>query len=75
MVSTIKKSIAQFSYSDQLSAGALHDLAIKLPLKPNTDPNKYTQDDIDWEYIECFMENMQNKAASRLDKLSVNFTN
>ena len=75
-ICSILNSIADnYSYANIRAMKALKQEIIKLPLKPNTNPNNYTQADIDWEYMEKFMENMQNKAKARLDKLSVNFIN
>ena len=65
----------QWNYVSKLTRTDVLKMTIHLPLKPNTNPNNYTQSDIDWDYMEKFMENMQNKAKARLDKLSVNFTN
>lgn len=69
LVACIKKTIATFSYAEQLSASKLYDLSIKLPLKPSTDPSNYTQEDIDWDYMENFMKTIETKAHERLKTL------
>lgn len=70
LTSVIKQSIAQFSYSDQLSASKLYDLTIPLPLKHGTNPIDYSQDDIDWGYMEGFMRQIQTLAKNRLGQLT-----
>ena len=69
LVACIKKTIATFSYAEQLSASKLYDLSIKLPLKPSADPSDYTQEDIDWDYMERFMQAIKEKAHERVASL------
>lgn len=69
LVACIKKTIATFSYAEQLSASKLYDLTIKLPLKPSADPSNYTQEDIDWDYMERFMQAIKEKAHERVASL------
>lgn len=69
LITSIKKGISKFSYSDQLSASKLYELEIKLPLKQGTNPSDYSQDDIDWDYMESFMSCVQEVAKERLDNL------
>ena len=69
LVACIKKTIATFSYAEQLSASKLYDLSIPLPLKPSADPSNYTQNDIDWDYMENFMKTIEIKAHDRLKTL------
>lgn len=75
LATMIRNISEEASFTNKLRGTWYIKQKIKLPLKPNTDPNNYTQSDIDWDYMESFMENMQKKAKARLDKLSVNFTN
>ena len=69
LVACIKKTIATFSYAEQLSASKLYDLSILLPLKPSADLSNYTQNDIDWSYMENFMKAIEEKAHDRLKTL------
>lgn len=69
LVACIKKTIATFSYAEQLSASKLYDLTIKLPLKPSADPKNYTQEDIDWDYMDSFMQAIEEKAHERVASL------
>lgn len=70
LITSIKKGISKFSYSDQLSASKLYELEIKLPLKPGTNLVDYTQDDIDWDYMEGFMGQIQTLAKNRVRQLT-----
>ena len=69
LVACIKKTIATFSYAEQLSASKLYDLSIKLPLKSSADPKNYTQEDIDWDYMDRFMQTIEEKAHARVASL------
>lgn len=69
LITSIKKGISKFSYSDQLSASKLYELEIKLPLKQGTNLADYSQDDIDWDYMESFMSRVQDAATKRLANL------
>lgn len=69
LVACIKKTIATFSYAEQLSASKLYDLSIKLPLKPSADPSNYSQEDIDWDYMDRFMQAIEEKAHERVASL------
>lgn len=69
LVACIKKTIATFSYAEQLSASKLYDLTIKLPRKPSADPKNYTQKDIDWDYMDSFMQAIEEKAHERVASL------
>lgn len=42
---------------------------IPLPLKPSTDLSNYTQDDIDWDYMETVMNRVTARAKDRLANL------
>ena len=42
---------------------------IPLPLKPSADASNYTQDDIDWDYMETVMERVTARAKDRLANL------
>lgn len=69
LVACIKKTIATFSYAEQLSASKLYELSIKLPLKSSADPSNYDQTDIDWDYMETVMSRVTEKAKERLASL------
>lgn len=69
LVACIKKTIATFNYAEQLSASKLYKLSIPLPLKPSANPSNYTQDDIDWDYMDTVMSRVTTRAKERLANL------
>lgn len=70
LVSVFKKTFAKYHWGDALSKTKIKTESIKLPLKPSADPSNYTQDDIDWYYMEQFMEQFQMLAINRLEELT-----
>lgn len=38
--------------------------SIQLPVKPNTDSSNYTQDDIDWDYMESYIRVMEKRVIA-----------
>lgn len=69
LVACIKKTIATFNYTEQLSASKLYDLSIPLPLKLSADPSNYDSTDIDWDYMETVMSRVTARAKDRLASL------
>ena len=59
----------EYGYTNQFRQNTLNNTTIKLPLKPSTDPSNYTQEDIDWDYMENFMKTIETKAHERLKTL------
>lgn len=60
------KSIA--SYGNKLRGKWYKEQFIKLPVKPNTeDPLNYTQDDIDWDYMESTIRELEESTIRELD--------
>lgn len=60
----------QFSaFKNEINKHFKRDLTIPLPLKPSADPENYTQDDIDWDYMENFMQAIEEKAHARVASL------
>lgn len=60
----------QFSaFKNEINKHFKRDLSIPLPLKPSADPSNYTQDDIDWDYMETVMSRVTEKAKERLASL------
>ena len=59
----------KYGYTNQFRQNTLNNTTIKLPLKPSANPSNYTQDDIDWAYMESFMQTIEKKAQSRLKTL------
>jgi len=59
----------EYGYTNQFRQNTLNNTTIKLPLKPFVDPSNYTQEDIDWNYMENFMKTIEEKAHNRLKSL------
>lgn len=70
LVSIFKKTFAKYHWGDALSKTKIKTESIKLPLKSSADPSNYTQDDIDWDYMESFMEQFHNLAKNRVERLT-----
>lgn len=61
------------SFTNKLRGPWYIEQTIKLPLKPSADPSNYTQDDIDWDYMEQFMEQFQKLAKNRVGQLTATY--
>lgn len=60
----------QFSaFKNEINKHFKRDLSIPLPLKPSADPSNYTQKDIDWDYMDSFMQAIEEKAHERVASL------
>ena len=59
----------EYGYTNQFRQNTLNNTTIKLPLKPSADSSNYTQEDIDWDYMENFMKAIEEKAQTRLKSL------
>ena len=63
IVSIIRKTIANFAYSDQLSSTVLADLRFKLPATPDGSP--------DWSYMERYMRDIMTEAEQNVLALNM----
>lgn len=61
LVSVLRASLKESSYSDQISSTVLPDLTIKLPIDNNGKP--------DWEYMEQYMKNIEKHVNESLKGL------
>ena len=59
----------KFSYENKAIWNKVQAETIKLPLKPSADPENYTQEDIDWDYMDSFMQAIEEKAHERVASL------
>lgn len=60
----------QFSaFKNEINKHFKRDLAVPLPLKPSADPSNYSQEDIDWDYMETVMSRVTTRAKERLANL------
>ena len=70
LATTTQASIQnKFSYENKAIWNKVKAETIKLPLKPSANPSNYTQEDIDWDYMENFMKTIEEKAHNRLKTL------
>lgn len=71
MIATLRATIDQrkWDYTNKLNRTTVIEMRVKLPLKPTANPSDYTQEDIDWDYMEGFMSRVQDEAKERLDNL------
>ena len=70
LATVFKKFQNEASFTNKLRGSWYVKQSIKLPLKPSADPENYTQDDIDWDYMEMVMSRVTEKAKERLASLS-----
>jgi len=71
MIASLRASINKYSwdYTNKLTRTFISSTTIKLPLKPSANPSNYTQDDIDWDYMNRFMQAIEGKAHERVASL------
>ena len=70
LATTTQASIQnKFSYENKAIWNKVQKESIKLPLKPSANPSNYTQNDIDWDYMERFMQAIEEKAHERVASL------
>ena len=69
MASSLAHLANEYGYTNQFRQNTLNNTTVKLPLKPSANPSDYTQDDIDWDYMENFMKTIEEKAHNRLKTL------
>lgn len=70
LATTTQASIQnKFSYENKAIWNKVKAETIKLPLKPVANLENYTQDDIDWDYMDNFMQAIEEKAHERVASL------
>ena len=69
LATVFKKFQNKASFTNKLRGSWYVKQTIPLPLKPSANPSDYTQDDIDWDYMEDFMKTIEEKAHERLKTL------
>lgn len=62
LVTAIRASLKESSYSDQISSTVLPYLNIKLPVDIEDNPN--------WDYMEQYMKSVEKKAHDTIDKMN-----
>lgn len=71
MIATLRATIDQrkWDYTNKLNRTTVIKMHVKLPLKQGTNLADYSQEDIDWDYMESFMSRVQDAAKERLANL------
>ena len=68
LVSVLKKLVSVYNYSNQLSSTEIVELVIPIPVKPSADDVNYTQDDIDWDYMESYIHELEESYIHELEE-------
>ena len=69
LITVLNKLSSEFSYTNCLTGKIFDELSIPSPLKQGTNPTDYSQDDIDWDYMDTVMSCVTEKAKERLANL------
>lgn len=56
-----------YGYGNQFRLNSIENTSIQLPVKPGTDDVNYTQDDIDWDYMESTIRELEESTIRELD--------
>ena len=68
LVTVIRKMIeAKYSYTNLPGIQKYKEDVIQLPVKPGTDEANYTEDDIDWDYMESYIHELEESYIHELD--------
>jgi hypothetical protein len=70
VASLLNTNSTNYNYTNARVLAKIQAETIKLPLKPSADPKNYTQEDIDWDYMDSFMQAVEEKAHERLVNLT-----
>ena len=57
----------KYNYSNMCSYNKIKAESIQLPVKPGTDEVDYTEDDIDWRYMESYIHELEESYIHELD--------
>ena len=69
MVATLRATLGRrkWDYSNKLNRAIVIEMKIQLPVKPGTDQVNYTEDDIDWDYMESYIHELEESYIHELD--------
>ena len=56
-----------YSYTNARILDKIKNELIQLPVKPGTDESSYTEDDIDWDYMESYIHELEESYIHELD--------
>ena len=55
---------SKYNYSNMCTYNKIKNEIIQLPVKPGTDEINYTEDDIDWDYMESYIRAMEKQVIT-----------
>ena len=68
IVTAMRKALLpKYSYTNKPGIQKYKDDIIQLPVKPGTDEINYTEDDIDWDYMESYIHDLEQSYIHDLD--------
>lgn len=59
---------SKYNYSNMCSYNKIKNETIQLPVKPGTDEVNYTEDDIDWCYMESYVQELEESYIQELEE-------
>ena len=59
---------SKYNYSNMCSYNKIKAESIQLPVKPGTDEVNYTEDDIDWAFMESYIHELEKSYIHELEK-------
>lgn len=69
VASLLNANSANYNYTNARVLAKIKAESIPLPLKSSADPSNYSQEDIDWDYMETVMSRVTTRAKERLANL------
>ena len=68
VITILNKLTRGYNYTNCLIGKKFDELSIPLPLKPGTDEVNYTEDDIDWAYMESYIQELEESYIQELEE-------
>ena len=68
VITILNKLTRGYNYTNCLIGKKFDELSIPLPLKPGTDEVNYTEDDIDWNYMESYIHELEESYIHELEE-------
>ena len=70
MIATLRATLGKrkWDYSNKLNRAIVIETQIQLPVKPGTDEVNYTEDDIDWAFMESYIQELEESYIQELEE-------
>ena len=70
MIATLRATLGKrkWDYSNKLNRAIVIETQIQLPVKPGTDEVNYTEDDIDWAFMESYIHELEESYIHELEE-------